>query len=80
MKKRSELLAEIEAMDSFILTAAQVAPIIGSDPNSLRFQAHERPETLGFPVTVIKRRVKIPRIPFIKYMKGLMGAASEAPE
>lgn len=50
------------------LTAADVAPVLGCDPHSIRVAAHQRPELLGFPVIVIGSRVKIPRIPFLIFL------------
>ena len=63
-------LEELKNHDSDFVTAADVAEILGTDPNSLRWQAREEPSLLGFPVIVIKSRVKIPRIPFIRYISG----------
>jgi len=63
-------LQDLERLDTQTLTPAQVAPVIGSDPNTLRWQAHNNPAKLGFPVIVVRSRVKIPRIPFIRFMKG----------
>lgn len=61
-------IPEIKSLDREMLTAAEVALIIGTDPNLIRHQAHEKPEALGFPVIVIKSRVKIPRIPFLRFI------------
>jgi len=52
------------------LTVAQVAPILGCDPQALRVWAKQRPQDLGFPVVVMGTRVKIPREPFIRFMTG----------
>jgi hypothetical protein len=62
-------LEEIEALDCEVLTCAQVAPLLQADPNTIRGQAQERPELLGFPVICAGRRVKIPRRPFIRFMR-----------
>ena len=61
-------LYEIKASDALFLTPAQVAPIIGCDPHLIRLQARDRPERLGFPVTVTGSRTKIPRKPFLKWL------------
>ena len=63
-------LAEIEALDCEILTCAQVAPLLHANPDTIRGQAMERPELLGFPVICAGRRVKIPKRAFIRFMKG----------
>ena len=61
-------LEELRASDKVFLTPADVAPVLGCDPHSIRVAAHQRPELLGFPVIVIGSRVKIPRIPFLIFL------------
>lgn len=63
-------LAEIKALDKDIITPAQAAGPLGCDPQYIRVAARQRPELLGFPVTLIGSRVKIPKLPFIRYMEG----------
>lgn len=63
-------LEEMETYDRDWLTCAQIAQVLGSDPYSIHLQAHSDSKKLGFPVTILHRRVKIPRIPFLMYMKG----------
>lgn len=62
-------LNEIRNSDKPVLTCAEIAPALQADPAALRWQAHNEPEKLGFPVIVVKTRVKIPRIPFIKFIE-----------
>lgn len=61
-------LAEIKGSDKTLLLAKDVAPVLGCDPHSIRIQAHEYPEGLGFPVVVIGNRTLIPRKPFLAYL------------
>lgn len=49
-------------------TAAEVSGVLGADPQTIRITARQRPELLGFPVIVAGNRVKIPRIPFLRFM------------
>jgi len=63
-------LNDLAAIDRDWLTPAQIAPVLGTDPNMIRWQAHENRAALGFPVIVCGTRVKIPKIPFIKFMRG----------
>ena len=63
-------LDEIAAMDKPTLTPAEVAAVIGCDPQDLRVQAWTAPEKLGFPTTIIGHRVRFPRLPFIQFMTG----------
>lgn len=50
------------------LTPAQVAPLLGSDPQTVRITARQRPDLLGFPVSIMGTRIKIPRIPFLRHI------------
>ena len=59
---------EIRGLDKPFLTPKEVAGVLGSDPQSIRVAARVEPQRLGFPVVVIRRRVKIPRAAFLRYM------------
>lgn len=61
-------LKDISEMDCLMLLPDQVGQVLGIAPQAIRMTARENPEQLGFPVTIIKRRVHIPRIPFLEYM------------
>ena len=53
-----------------VLTPAEVSKVLGCDPNKIRATARTHPERLGFPVCVVGTRVKIPRIPFLRFICG----------
>ena len=61
-------ISEIKASDKIFLTPAEIAEVLGTNPQAIRIQARVMPEALGFPVSVIGTRVKIPRKPFLAYM------------
>lgn len=61
-------LAEIKASDAAWLTPNDVAPVIGCNPENIRMTAHDRPELLGFPVTVVGNRTKIWRKGFLRHI------------
>ena len=63
-------LFEIENMAEEVLTCKQVAPLLKANPYTLHMQAMEDPSMLGFPVIVCGRRVKIPKRPFLRFMRG----------
>ena len=63
-------LDELKSSDKVMLTPADVAPILGCDPQDIRVQARQRPELLGFNVAVVGTRVKVPRVAFIKWVEG----------
>lgn len=50
------------------LSPADVADVLHCDPQNIRVQAQTDPSKLGYPVIVINRRIRIPRIPFLRYL------------
>lgn len=62
-----EIVAEIMAMETPVLTAKQASPLVGLSPGLLRWAAQHTPEKLGFPVVVARSRVLIPRIPLLQH-------------
>jgi hypothetical protein len=63
-------LDEIRNSTKEVLTPAEVAPILGCDPQDIRVQARLAPERLGFNVAVVGTRVKVPRLAFIRWLEG----------
>lgn len=68
IEKRAQLLTMIVTSEKELLTPADVAPVLGCDPQDIRVTAKQAPERLGFPVTVIGTRVKIPRRAFLVWL------------
>lgn len=64
----SELLRELIALERDYFVPAQVAEVLGMDAQAIRILGRRNPERLPFPVIVSGVRVKIPKIPFLKYM------------
>jgi hypothetical protein len=60
-------LDEIRASDKAVLTPAEVAPVLGVNPQSIRAAD---PVDLGFPVIKLGTRTLIPRVPFLAVMEG----------
>lgn len=63
-------LDQIAEMDTAVLTPAQVASVLHLDQDTIRGQAREAPWLLGFPVICAGNRVKVPRLPFLRFMRG----------
>ena len=63
-------LDQIAEMTAEVLTPAQVASILHLDQDTIRGQAREATWLLGFPVVLAGNRVKIPRIAFLRFMRG----------
>lgn len=61
-------LEEIKASTKLFLTPGDIAPVLGSDPHTVRCTARQRPELLGFEFTFSGNRMKIPRIPFLRFL------------
>lgn len=64
-------LSEAAAMAGVaFLIPRQVAPLIHCSPYAINVAAHDPQarQRLGFPVMITGRRVKIPRIPFLRAM------------
>ena len=70
MKPSIEKLKEIEMSDEVFILAEDVGKAIGIAPQRLREQAKDEPSKLGFNVIVVGTSIKIPRIPFLKFVKG----------
>ena len=63
-------LDDLKRVDRDWLLASEVAPILGTDPHSIRVTARLATGRLGFPVCIIGSRVRIPKKPFIQYWEG----------
>lgn len=71
-------LEELEALETEVLTCAQVGLVLKANPATIHYQAMECPEKLGFPVIVMGSRVRIPKGPFILFLKGAENAERES--
>lgn len=63
-------LDELKAMDKPIITPKIAAQFLGCNPYSISIAARDCPERLGFPVSRIGARTKIPRLAFIRFLEG----------
>lgn len=63
-------LEEIRATDKPMLTAADIADLMGSDPQTIRLSAQQRPDLVRYPFTFVGNRMKIPRTGFLNWWEG----------
>ena len=70
-KSQIEAFRNIKAMDKLFVNVDEVAPVLECNAHDIRGQARDRPELLGFPVTIYGSRIKIPRLPFIQFVEEL---------
>lgn len=61
-------LEDLINMDKPFLTPADIAGVLGSNPQTIRVAARQRPDLIGFTYTFVGNRMKIPRIPFLRFM------------
>lgn len=61
-------IQEMQQSEKLFLTPAEVARVLNCDPQAVRIMARTKPERLGFPVTVVGTRTRIPRVPFLRYL------------
>ena len=62
-------LRELEQLPKEMLVPADIAPILGCTPYSINV-AVKKGTQFPFPVILMGTRVRIPKIPFIKFMRG----------
>lgn len=67
MKRDPYTLEDIAAMDKNTITPDVASDILECNPQWIRIAARTAPERLGFPVICLGSRVKIPRVPFLRY-------------
>lgn len=63
-------LDDIKRMDKELLTVQDVAKLLKVNGTTIRRAAREHPETLGFPVMLFGKQVRIPRRAFVRFLEG----------
>ena len=63
-------LKDIEMMDKEMLVPADVAPILGCNPYSINVATRDGKNPVPFPIIRMGTRVRIPKGPFLKAMRG----------
>ena len=63
-------IQDLKKLKKEVLTPCDVAPILGCDPNVIRYQAKQDIKQLGFPAAKVGTRIKIPRNAFINWFEG----------
>ena len=74
----TEQLTELEHSDELFITPEQAAEIIGCQPQSIRgaCETVDGFQRLGFPASRLGTRTYIPRLAFIRWIKGELGGAA----
>ena len=64
MKTLEELKNEKKAF----LTPEEISGVLGSNPQTIRVTARQHPDLVGYEFTFVGNRMKIPRIPFLRFL------------
>jgi len=70
MQERPKTLEEIEALPREMLIPADIAHILGCNPYSINVCAKSGTNLFPFPIILMGSRVRIPKQPFLKAMRG----------
>lgn len=70
-------LERIEALPKDMLVPADVAKILGCTPYLINVATRDGKNPFPFPVIRINSRVRIPKIPFVKAMRGELPIITE---
>lgn len=70
MAKPAKTLEDLREIDKPFLTPEDISGVLGSNPQTIRVTAHQRPDLIGYPFTFAGNRMKIPRIPFLRFVEG----------
>ena len=63
-------LDELEKLDKEVLLPKDIAPILGCTPYTINVATRDGKNPFPFPIIRMGTRVKIPKQPFIKAMRG----------
>ena len=63
-------LQELEQLPKEMLVPTDIAPILGCTPYSINIATRDGKNPFPFPVIRMGSRVRIPKTPFIKFMRG----------
>ena len=63
-------LNDLEKLDKEVLIPKDIAPILGCSPYSINVATRDGKNPFPFPIIRMGTRVKIPKQPFIKAMRG----------
>lgn len=61
-------IEELINSDKVFLTPSDICGVMGCNPQTIRVTARQRPDLIGYEFTFSGNRMKIPRIPFLRYL------------
>ena len=59
---------ELQESQKAFFTPDDVSGVLGSNPQTIRVTARQRPDLIGYEFTFVGNRMKIPKIPFLRFL------------
>lgn len=59
---------DLIASPKAFFSPGDVSGVLGSNPQTIRVTARQRPDLIGFEYTFVGNRMKIPKIPFLRFL------------
>ena len=61
-------LEDLRASPKPFFTPGDVCGVLGSNPQTIRVTARQRPDLIGYEFTFVGNRMKIPKVPFLRFL------------
>ena len=61
-------LQELQDSPKAFFTPDDVSGVLGSNPQTIRVTARQRPDLIGYEFSFVGNRMKIPKIPFLRFL------------
>lgn len=61
-------LKDLIASEKDFFTPGDISGVLRCDPQTIRVTARQRPDLIRYPFTFVGNRMKIPKIPFLRFM------------
>ena len=61
-------LQELIESEKAFFTPDDVSGVLGSNPQTVRVTARQRPDLIRYEFTFVGNRMKIPKVPFLRFM------------
>ena len=66
--ENAKTLDDLRKCPKAFFTPGDVCGVLGSNPQTIRVTARQRPDLIGYEFTFVGNRMKIPKIPFLRFM------------
>lgn len=63
-----QTLEDLRNSEKMFFSPGDICGVLGSNPQTIRVTAKQRPDLIGFEFTFTGNRMKIPKVPFLRFM------------